>query len=66
MALISSGILGLMWILGHDFSGHYNWLALISVDIISGVYCIKSYMVALLIYWPNVRSRFSNVQYRVG
>ena len=26
-----------MWILGHDFSGHYNQLALISVDIISGV-----------------------------
>ena len=29
-----------MWILGHDFSGHYNRLALISVAIISGVYCI--------------------------
>ena len=28
----------LMWILWHDFSGHYNRLALISVDIISGVY----------------------------
>ena len=39
MALIPSGILVLMWILGHDFSGHYNRLALISVDIISGVYC---------------------------
>ena len=38
MALISSGILVLMWILGHDFSGHYNRLALISVDIINGVY----------------------------
>ena len=25
-------------VLGHDFSGHYNRLALISVDIISGVY----------------------------
>ena len=24
---------------GHDFSGHYNRLALISVDIISGIYC---------------------------
>ena len=33
-------VLVLMWILGHDFSAHYNWLALISVDIISGVYCI--------------------------
>ena len=42
MALISGGILVLMWILGHDFSGHYNRLALISVDIISGVYCIIS------------------------
>ena len=39
MALISGGILVLMWILGHDFSGHYNRLALLSVDIISGVYC---------------------------
>ena len=39
MVLISVGILVLMWILGHDFSGHYNRLALISVDIISGVYC---------------------------
>ena len=39
MALISGGILVLMWILGHDFSGHYNRLDLISVDIISGVYC---------------------------
>ena len=34
MALISGGILLLMWILGHDFSGHYNRLVLISVDII--------------------------------
>ena len=40
MALISGGILVLIWILEHDFSGHYNRLALISVDIISGVYCI--------------------------
>ena len=40
MALISGSILVLMWILGHDFSGHYNRLALISMDIISGVYCI--------------------------
>ena len=39
MALISGGDLVLMWILGHGFSGHYNRLALISVDIISGVYC---------------------------
>ena len=39
MALLSGGVLVLMWILGHDFSGHYNRLALISVDIISGVYC---------------------------
>ena len=30
MALISGGILVLMWILGHDFSGHNNRLALIS------------------------------------
>ena len=43
MALISGGILGLMWILGHDFSGHYNRLALISVDIINGVYCSSHY-----------------------
>ena len=39
MALISGGILVLVWILGHDFSGHYKRLVLISVDIISGVYC---------------------------
>ena len=39
MVLASGGILVPMWILGHDFSGHYNRLALISVDIISGVYC---------------------------
>ena len=39
MALISGGILVLMWVSGHDFSGHYNRLGLISVDIISGVYC---------------------------
>ena len=39
MALISGGILVLVGILGHDFSGHNNRLALISVDIISGVYC---------------------------
>ena len=39
MALISGGILVLMRILGHDFSSHYNRLTLISVDIISGVYC---------------------------
>ena len=41
MALISGGILVLMRILGHDFSGHYNPLALISVDIINRVYSIK-------------------------
>ena len=35
----SCGILVLMWRLGHSFSSHYNQLALISVDIISGVYC---------------------------
>ena len=40
MALISGGILVLMWILGHDFIGHYNRLAIITMDIISGVYCI--------------------------
>ena len=39
MALISGGILVLLWISGHYFSGHYNRLALISVEIISGVYC---------------------------
>ena len=39
MALISGSFLLLMWILGHDFSGHYKRQALISVDIISGVYC---------------------------
>ena len=40
MAFISGDILVLMWILRHDFSGHYNALAFISVDIIiiSGVY----------------------------
>ena len=42
MALISGGILVLVTILGHDFSGHYNRLALICVDIISGVYCIDT------------------------
>ena len=42
MALLSGGILERMLILGHDFSGHYNLLALTSVDIISGVYCIKN------------------------
>ena len=40
MALISGAILVPMWILGHDFNGYYNRLALISVDIISGVCCI--------------------------
>ena len=39
MALLSGDILVLMCILEHDFSNHYNRLALISVDIISGVYC---------------------------
>ena len=39
MALISGGILVLMWVSGHDFSGHYNLLALIFVVIISAVYC---------------------------
>ena len=39
MALISGCIIVLMWISGHDFSGHYNRLALISVDIISGAHC---------------------------
>ena len=34
-----------MWILGHDFSGHYNRLALISVEIISEVYCIAKNLV---------------------
>ena len=43
MALIAGGILVLMWILGHDFSGRYNQLALIIVDIISGVYCPNPY-----------------------
>ena len=57
-----------MWILGHDFSGHYNRLALISVDIINGVYCtwgslifvivsgyrrrIPSYMKLKILYYP--------------
>ena len=40
LLMVAGAILFLMWILGHDFSGHYNRLALISVDIISGVYCI--------------------------
>ena len=48
MALISGGILVLMWILEHDFSGHYNRLALISVDIISGVYCKKKLSLTML------------------
>ena len=42
MALLSCSILVLMWILGHDFSGYNNRLALITVDIISGVYCITT------------------------
>ena len=48
MALISGGILVLMWILGHHFSGHYKRLALISVDIISGVYCTLKTKAALI------------------
>ena len=43
MAYISGGILVLMWILGHDFSGCYNRLALISVDILSRVYYTDSF-----------------------
>ena len=39
MVLRSGCILVLMWNLRHDFSGHYNRLALISVDIISGFFC---------------------------
>ena len=41
MALLSGSILVLMWILGHDFSGHYNRLALISTDLIIGDHCIS-------------------------
>ena len=47
MALISGSILVLMWILGHDFSGQYNRLALIFMDIISGVYCILNLFLSL-------------------
>ena len=36
MALIPGGTFAIKF----DLSGHYNRLALISVDIISGVYCI--------------------------
>ena len=35
MDLISGSILVLMWILGHDFSEHYNRLTHISVDVLS-------------------------------
>ena len=45
MALISGSILVLMWVLGRDFSDHYNRLVLISVDIIRGVYCIDVVLV---------------------
>ena len=48
MVPISGRILVLMGILGHDFSGHYNRLALISVDIISGVYCNSQKKLGLL------------------
>ena len=51
MAFISGGILVLMWILGHDFSGHYNRLTLVPVDIISGVYCTAGYK-SHWILWP--------------
>ena len=56
MVLISGSILVLMWILGHDFSGHYNRLALMSVDIISGVYCIRisQLIIPLLATFINV------------
>ena len=59
MALLSGGILVLMWILGHGFSGHYNRLALISVDIISGVCCINLFLfktspsTSLAIIWSS-------------
>ena len=49
MALISGGILVLMWILGPDFSGHYNRMALISVDIISGIHCNDIFRLTLLL-----------------
>ena len=52
MALISGGILELMWILGQDVCGHNNRLALISVDIISGVYCIRV-LINGWIYYPE-------------
>ena len=42
-----------MWILGPGFSGRYNQLALISVDVISGVYCIAK------LYITNKRRNFS-------
>ena len=61
MAVISGGILVLMRILGHDFSGHYNRLALISVDIISGVYCISMDLVLTGAYRNYEISLYSNV-----
>ena len=56
MALISGGILVLMWILRHDFCGHYNRLALISVDIISGVYCTTYFVQTCIIILPPSKS----------
>ena len=53
MALISGDILVLMWILGHDFSGCYNRLALISVDIISGVYYTEVFGSTYRIFGKN-------------
>ena len=40
-----------MWILGHDLRGHYNRLALVSVDIISGAFCS---IIRYLKFSPNI------------
>ena len=62
MALISGGILVLMWILGHDFSGHYNRLALISVDIKSRVYFNRaSRLLELLLTGSKVDPYFIHI-----
>ena len=55
MALIFCGILVLMLILKNDFSGHYNRLALISLDFISGVYC--KYSIEILLRTRKLKSK---------
>ena len=70
MALISGSVLVLMWILGHDFSGHYNRLALTCVDIISGVYCINQSFIKIapfpVLYYNNTVDSAYSGQHGTG